>query len=193
MLASTYCPWRLWHLGQCACISLHQNLRFSYRYWYVILASACKLSLCKTHLALKSIPNSLRVYSKWPWINNHGLSGIFKQLWWIINYNTFNNVVLQFVFVRINQVYTYIVAAIVLKIVARSRERENKLVFDNITVLIGFCNITQDKRKVSQNFLTSIISSNLIYQTPNNRVIVCLDLLNHQNTCTHRCVTQYPN
>lgn len=75
----------------------------------VILASACKLPLCWTHPALKSIPNSLRVYSKWPWINNHGLSGIFKQLWWIpvINYNTFNNVVLQFVFVRINQVYLY--------------------------------------------------------------------------------------
>lgn len=67
------------HLGQCACISLHQNLRFRYRYWYVILASACKLPLCWPHLALKSIPDSLRVYSKWPWINNHGLSGIFKQ------------------------------------------------------------------------------------------------------------------
>lgn len=93
-------------------------------------------------------------------------------------------------FVRINQVYTSIVAAIVLKYVASSRERENKLVFDNITVLIGFCNITQDKRKVSQNFLTSIISSNLINQSPNNRVIVCLDLLNHQNTCTRRlCYT----
>lgn len=180
------------HLGQCACISLHQNLRFRYRYWYVILASARKLPLCKTHLALKSIPNSLRVYSKWPWINNHGLSGIFKQLWWIINYNTFNNVVLQFVFVRINQVYTSIVAAIILKYVASSRERENKLVFDNITVLIGFCNITQDKRKVSQNFLTSIISSNLIYQSPNNRVIAwtswTIKIHVHAD-----CVTQYPN
>lgn len=57
VLASTYCPWRLWHLGQCAFISLHQNLRFRYRYWYVILASACKLPLCWTQPRVK-------VYSK---------------------------------------------------------------------------------------------------------------------------------
>lgn len=99
--------------------------------------------------------------------NDHGLTTMVCLVFLTIMvnnklYNTFNNVVLQFVFVRINQVYTSIVAAIVLEYVASSRERENKLVFDNITVLIGFCNITQDKRKVSQNFLTSIISSNLI-------------------------------
>lgn len=92
-------------------------------------------------------------------------------------------------FVIINQVYLYCCSYHFKNCCEQQRERENKLVFDNITVLIGFCNITQDKRKGITEFLNihHFIKPDLPISKQQSH---CLDLLNHQNTCTRRlCYT----